>query len=195
MYKKNPDVASLTQGTCCLRPSISCFTQLNTARYTSSSDGTLRLSLEIKSKTWGQKAKLSGRDIYISILTRTRERKTPRKNKNTHEEYCVDLWHYYFYYFLHAEHDFFHTATSSLPSSFSFCPNLDLLHTFQTHFWMSSSQFCLACFKMALVIKQSTSVQDGAQQNPFRHCFDLYHLHKCWGYIFVHQCVVWLCSF
>lgn len=46
---------NLTQGTCCLRPSISCFTQLNTARYTSSSDGTLRLSLEIRSRTWVNK--------------------------------------------------------------------------------------------------------------------------------------------
>lgn len=42
----------LTHGTCCLRPSISCFTQLSTARYTSSSDGTFRLSLEIRSRTW-----------------------------------------------------------------------------------------------------------------------------------------------
>lgn len=59
---------SLTHGTCCLRPSISCFTQLNTARYTSSSDGTLRLSLEIRSRTWMEKTKLMGRDILYNHL-------------------------------------------------------------------------------------------------------------------------------
>lgn len=53
--KKTEEEGNLTQGTCCLRPSISCFTQLNTARYTSSSEGTLRLSLEIRSKTWFRK--------------------------------------------------------------------------------------------------------------------------------------------
>lgn len=65
MDTNNPDVVSarihqlnhtaaplnLTQGTCCLRPSMSCLTQLSTARYTSSSDGTFRLSLEIRSNT------------------------------------------------------------------------------------------------------------------------------------------------
>lgn len=44
-----------TQGTCCRRPSMSCFTQLSTARYTSSSEGTLRLSLEIRSRTLARK--------------------------------------------------------------------------------------------------------------------------------------------
>lgn len=42
---------SLTLGTCCLLLSTSCLTQLSTARYTSSSDGTLRLSLEMRSST------------------------------------------------------------------------------------------------------------------------------------------------
>lgn len=41
----------LTLGTCCLLLSTSCLTQLSTARYTSSSDGTLRLSLEMRSST------------------------------------------------------------------------------------------------------------------------------------------------
>lgn len=58
---------SLTHGTCCLRPSISCFTQLSTARYTSSSDGTLRLSLEIKSRTWMRKQTRWGKTVYIII--------------------------------------------------------------------------------------------------------------------------------
>lgn len=43
----------LTLGTCCLRVSTSCLTQLRTARYTSSSEGTFRLSLETNSSTWG----------------------------------------------------------------------------------------------------------------------------------------------
>lgn len=71
----NMETKRLTQGTCCLRPSISCFTQLNTARYTSSSDGTLRLSLEIKSRTWIAKTKHIGRvklyyrlQLYIILL-------------------------------------------------------------------------------------------------------------------------------
>lgn len=62
------DGTGLTHGTCCLRPSISCFTQLNTARYTSSSDGTLRLSLEIRSRTWMKTTKLMGRDVVQDHL-------------------------------------------------------------------------------------------------------------------------------
>lgn len=67
-YSQTKKHCVLTQGTCCLRPSISCFTQLNTARYTSSSDGTLRLSLEIKSRTWMEKTKQMGRDILCDHL-------------------------------------------------------------------------------------------------------------------------------
>lgn len=68
---------SLTRGTCCRRLSMSCFTQLSTARYTSSSDGTFRLSLEIRSSTF-----------------------TTQTNTNTHTNtsFSPDVFFFFFFY-------------------------------------------------------------------------------------------------
>lgn len=118
----------LTHGTCCLRPSISCFTQLNTARYTSSSDGTFRLSLEIRSRTWvgwGKKSIQISSNFYIKLnliclygCSYQRGRESVLTRKCTHRKDYVTTDRMLALYLLFTS---LHSWVSSLPSSSLAC--------------------------------------------------------------------------